>query len=758
MRTAGSIWVAIGVGLLLAGCDYNIIVEMSDSGGPAPCQNDDECGAARQCVAGYCIPLGSDGGAGNGRTPGGDAGDSCPSDFADCDGNPSTGCETDLLTNPAHCSQCGFDCAVYRWANVSAQVCHKGTCAIGECESGTKDCNQQVSDGCETNILSDPAHCGGCSLPCGPNAICNNKACGCASGFANCNGTFSDGCEANLASDPAHCGDCATDCGPNTVCNFKTCACVLGFADCNDRYADGCEIDIQNDPENCGACGEKCGENALCSESRCVCSLGFGDCNKGAADGCETDLRLPDTCGTGCDEAVKCAPTCVSEPQCTGGQCDYTACAFDWCTDTDGDRTNGCEARDYFPKLYGGKLTDAFASIVPTSNGGFVATGHTTSSGAGGRDVWLAKLDAHGTIEWQKTYGGPKDDEATAVVRLEGGGYLAAGQTASFGAGGTDIWVIRFDENGDVVWEKALGGPGDDAARTAVATTDGSIAIAGRTRPPGGTNDGIIFKLDIDGNLVWQKSYASSYYNDSLDAIAQAADGTLYAAGQTRLAGYYYDGMWVLHLTPDGTIIWQKVYNPDGYSSSGARSMAFAADGGLAVAGFEESNLWVVAIDGDGQVFWGRFFSAANEATSIVGIPDGGFVVTAYESYADSTGTKPLALRIDVRGGFVWNRSYGSAYYDDRIRSVVRAADGGYVVAGQVRSFVADGMDGVVMKLDEEGDDYGCGLAVSMTGSTGATNVLTFDSAAEENPADLSLATTAAAAADSAALSRSVCE
>ncbi len=107
--------------------------------------------------------------------------------------------------------------------------------------------------------------------------------------------------------------------------------------------------------------------------------------------------------------------------------------------------------------------------------------GYTSSFGAGRYDAWVIKLDASGNVQWQKTYGGRNLDEAKSIQQTSDGGYIVAGETWSFGAGGRDAWVIKLDAKGNVQWRKTYGGKYEDRAKSIQQTSDGGYIVAGET-------------------------------------------------------------------------------------------------------------------------------------------------------------------------------------------------------------------------------------------------------------------------------------
>jgi uncharacterized protein YuzE len=153
-------------------------------------------------------------------------------------------------------------------------------------------------------------------------------------------------------------------------------------------------------------------------------------------------------------------------------------------------------------KTYGGSNDEDVFSFQQTSDGGYIVAGHTNSFGAGNFDIFLIKTDANGNLQWAKTYGGTGDDLAYSVQQTSDGGYIMAGRTGSFGAGGGDIILIKTDANGNIIWAKTYGGTSGDEAYSVQQTSDGGYIMAGRTGSFGaGGGDIILIKTDANGNI-----------------------------------------------------------------------------------------------------------------------------------------------------------------------------------------------------------------------------------------------------------------
>jgi len=157
-----------------------------------------------------------------------------------------------------------------------------------------------------------------------------------------------------------------------------------------------------------------------------------------------------------------------------------------------------------FAKTFGGSGWEYASSVQQTSDGGYIAVGWTNSFGAGSADVFLLKTDASGNLQWFKTFGGSSNEYiySRSFQQTSDGGYIVAGYTLSFGAGGEDAFLLKTDASGNLQWAKTFGGSSLEWASSAQQTSDGGYIVAGRTSSFGaGSNDVFLLKTDANGNI-----------------------------------------------------------------------------------------------------------------------------------------------------------------------------------------------------------------------------------------------------------------
>jgi hypothetical protein len=204
-------------------------------------------------------------------------------------------------------------------------------------------------------------------------------------------------------------------------------------------------------------------------------------------------------------------------------------------------------------KNFGGNGVEDVRSVVQTPDGGFVMTGWTSSSGAGGDDVYLLKTDSDGDSLWARTYGGSEDDRGYGLVMRPDGGFAIAGVTHSYGAGGGDVYVLQTDANGNLLGSVTIGGPDDEVGYSIGQMFDGCFIIGGGTESYGsGEEDVYLAKADVSGTVYWDEAYGAAG-SENVYSIFESFDGGFVAAGKTESFGHGDYDVFLLRTTLEPT-------------------------------------------------------------------------------------------------------------------------------------------------------------------------------------------------------------
>ncbi len=209
-------------------------------------------------------------------------------------------------------------------------------------------------------------------------------------------------------------------------------------------------------------------------------------------------------------------------------------------------------------KTYGGAGTDVLdwtTNLVLADDGGFVVAGSTRSFDAGGWDVYLFKTNGTGEMEWQKTYGGLADDYGSGVRRTADGGYVVTGMTFSFQGSANDMYLVKTDGNGEMEWQRAY----DHFAQQ---TPDGGYLLVGELLTgPAGSSDAFVARTDSAGVPLWTESYGGAG-DDWATSFRQTRDGAVVVSGYTTSFGAGSSDGWLFKLRELGaeSMISGRVY------------------------------------------------------------------------------------------------------------------------------------------------------------------------------------------------------
>jgi hypothetical protein len=405
---------------------------------------------------------------------------------------------------------------------------------------------------------------------------------------------------------------------------------------------------------------------------------------------------------------------------------------------------------------YGGKHAEFLYDAIPTADYGFLLAGSSISnkngnkadSNKGNLDYWIWKMDEKGTPEWQKSFGGDGVDLLQSIKITNDGGFILAGTSSSSISGDKkelckgqeDFWIIKLDAKGKEIWQRTIGGSGQEKLLSIAQTKDGGYILGGtsssnksepdekgvedkygKAEDSKGNLDYWIVKLDKDGKIKWQKTFGGQYV-DELKSIEQTSDKGYILGGYSNspVSGnktqdnFGFNDYWIIKLDEEGNELWQRTFGGD--QDDTLFALTQTNDGGFIAGGNSNSgatdsksksnqngtDFWVVKLDKTGTIEWQETYNYGEKdvLTSIVENKDGTFLIGGYaqsETVNSKLGAKSktplkkgndkegindyIALKIKATGEEIWTQTVGSKG-DEVLKKLFETRDGGYILAG----------------------------------------------------------------------------
>lgn len=367
-----------------------------------------------------------------------------------------------------------------------------------------------------------------------------------------------------------------------------------------------------------------------------------------------------------------------------------------------------CFAQITFQKTFGGTDSDVGRSVVQTSDGGFIVTGYTWGFGNGGIDVYLIRADSNGNTLWTKTYGGTSDDVGYSVEQTADGGFIVSGFTESFGNGNRDVYLIRTDANGNMLWTKTFGGTLDEEGYSVRQTNGGGFIVTGYTDSFGGSFYQVyLVNTDANGNILW----TSTYGDGNGYSVQQTSDGGFIATGYTGNVVY------LIRTDATGNQLWTKTFGGPTWVNAEGNMVKQTSDGGFIIVGYRDTvtvpnyidhvDVYLIRTDANGNALWAKTFGGlGNEfGYSVEEVNDGGFVVAGRTWSFGFGGWDVYLFKTDANGSNLWSKTFGGTS-DDFCYSAQQTSDGGYVLTGFTENFGSGLTDVYLIKTDSNGNSY----------------------------------------------------
>lgn len=397
-------------------------------------------------------------------------------------------------------------------------------------------------------------------------------------------------------------------------------------------------------------------------------------------------------------------------------------------------------------RAFGGASLDEITASAKSADGGLIMAGTSESTNGeltgnhGKGDFWLIRTDAAGKKLWQKVFGGSGIENAKSVTIAPDGGFVVTGSTRSIdgdvtGAkGNDDIWVIKTDANGNLVWQKVFGGSGWDKANHMLTTSDGGLLLTGETTSTdgdfisAGNKNLFLMKLNSTGGISWVKNYGGSNTETGTHVLAATDGGYLVTATTSSIDGDVTGNsntigkVWVLKTASDGSLQWANIINHTHFAIPNA---AIVSGTGFIVCGKrqeanlipdlaqQDENVFVARFESTGINSWTKTFGGTSfdNAAAITPAHGGGFIMSGHtqSNNGDVSGNKGdydiWLLKIDDNGNKLWQKALGGNFFD-QASGILQAPNNAYWVTGvtnsdQFNRSASKEYSGLLMKIKE---------------------------------------------------------
>jgi hypothetical protein len=342
-------------------------------------------------------------------------------------------------------------------------------------------------------------------------------------------------------------------------------------------------------------------------------------------------------------------------------------------------------------RTFGGISGDNGQSVQQTTDSGYIIAGSTESFGAGNTDVWLIKTNVLGDTLWTRTFGGSAYDFGYSVQQTIDGGYIITGSTQSFGAVNNDVLLIKTDALGDTLWIRTFDG---SCGYSIQQTTDEGYIIAAEPYQ-------WLIKTNAIGDTLWTKS---SWVLNACHSVQQTTDGGYIIAGYQRTMPLGSQNAKIVIIKTDslGDTEWTRSFQEN--ATNIGNSVQQTADGGYVITGFVngyglngEGNICLIKLSASGDSLWMKIYDIYGRGESVQQTTDGGFIITGY-TWNTGFNYDVLLIKTDASGDTLWTKVIGGNDADFG-NAVQETTDGGYIIAGTTNSFGAGSYNFWLIKI-----------------------------------------------------------
>jgi len=380
-------------------------------------------------------------------------------------------------------------------------------------------------------------------------------------------------------------------------------------------------------------------------------------------------------------------------------------------------------------RAYGGTGHEYGQCIEQTSDDGYIMAGYTTGFGAGGVDGYFIKTDSKGNVSWSRVVGGTGTDYIMSVEQTSDGGYIGVGYTNSSGFGGYEVYLVKLSSTGTVSWTRTIGWTGNDYGRDVKQTSDNGYIIAGYTSSYGaGSYDMYILKTSSTGAITWSRTIGG-VSSDYAMGVEINSDATYSVVGYTYSAGFGNTDVYFARLNTAGSVLITRTYGYSNYDYG--RSIEQTSDGGWIIAGNTRSfgaglyDLYAIKLNTSYSISWSRVYGGSSNdyGYSATQTSDLGYLISGYMASSGAGGYDMINIKTNSSGVATSSRTYGGTGSDYGYVGI-QTSDGGFATLGSTASMGSGGNDFYLVKTDGTGNSGCSDASATYSSGTAATLIL----------------------------------
>ncbi len=370
------------------------------------------------------------------------------------------------------------------------------------------------------------------------------------------------------------------------------------------------------------------------------------------------------------------------------------------------------QSGNVWERTYGEAIPGSVSAAVLTQDGNIFAAGRIKRDGGNNLDLLLLKIDAKGDVLWKQSYGHDGLEQAEDIIGTKDGGTYLCGYTVTATATGVDMYVVRVDAKGELLWEKNYGEAEADYCKAIALTEDGGLVILGSTLMADYKTFEInLLRIDAEGEPVWQKIIKGDGAKSThANAIATAKNGNVYIGGSVDVQGQGKTDMYLARMDLNGKILWENTYSSEAVDS--LETILVDPNGELFLAGRVSAedggeNMVLMKVNANGKLLWSQNYPDKDEvyegAFALVQAAGGGVYMGGYSSVNDRGEMGDIILkRLDSSGKLLWNKAYGGKE-SEYASALIRAQDGGLFLGGVSYSNCIE-EEVYLLQVDEDGN------------------------------------------------------